>query len=95
MLDQQKITILYCCLSNEDALDGESNSIQNQFSTVYSKASGYIHFSGKAFYQAISSKEDDVIELQISHAFPEKLNPVLVECIQAYIHFLKLFYLLI
>ena len=30
MLDQQKITILYCRLSNEDALDGESNSIQNQ-----------------------------------------------------------------
>jgi len=29
MLDQQKITILYCRLSNEDALDGESNSIQN------------------------------------------------------------------
>ena len=23
MLDQQKITILYCRLSNEDALDGE------------------------------------------------------------------------
>ena len=29
MLDQQKITILYCRLSNEDAQDGESNSIQN------------------------------------------------------------------
>ena len=29
MLDQQKITILYCRLSNEDALDGESNSIAN------------------------------------------------------------------
>lgn len=30
MLDQQKITILYCRLSNEDQADGESNSIQNQ-----------------------------------------------------------------
>ena len=30
MLDQQKITILYCRLSNEDQLDGESNSVQNQ-----------------------------------------------------------------
>ena len=29
-VDQQKITILYCRLSNEDALDGESNSIANQ-----------------------------------------------------------------
>ena len=29
-VDQQKITILYCRLSNEDSLDGESNSIANQ-----------------------------------------------------------------
>ena len=29
-VDQQKITILYCRLSNEDSLDGESNSIVNQ-----------------------------------------------------------------
>ena len=38
MLDQQKITILYCRLSNEDALDGESNSIQNQ-QRIYGKSS--------------------------------------------------------
>ena len=30
MRDQQKITILYCRLSNENSQDGESNSIQNQ-----------------------------------------------------------------
>ncbi len=30
LMNQQKITVLYCRLSNEDALDGESNSIQNQ-----------------------------------------------------------------
>ncbi|MCD7888735.1 MAG: recombinase family protein [Oscillospiraceae bacterium] len=29
-MDQHKITILYCRLSNEDSLDGESNSIQTQ-----------------------------------------------------------------
>ena len=29
-MDQQQITALYCRLSNEDDLDGESNSIQNQ-----------------------------------------------------------------
>ena len=29
-MDQQLITALYCRLSNEDDLDGESNSIQNQ-----------------------------------------------------------------
>ena len=43
MLDQQKITILYCRLSNEDALDGESNSIQNQkeFLIRYAAEHGY------------------------------------------------------
>ncbi len=38
MLDQQKITVLYCRLSNEDALDGESNSIANQRSILQAYA---------------------------------------------------------
>ena len=43
IMDQQKITILYCRLSNEDALDGESNSIQNQkeLLTQYAREHGY------------------------------------------------------
>lgn len=38
-MDQPKFTILYCRLSNEDSLDGESNSIANQRSilTRYAK----------------------------------------------------------
>ena len=42
-VDQQKITILYCRLSNEDALDGESNSIANQRSilTKYAAERGF------------------------------------------------------
>ena len=34
MLDQQKITILYCRLSNEDALDGESNSAEHGYTNL-------------------------------------------------------------
>ena len=43
MRDQQKITILYCRLSNEDSQDGESNSIQNQreLLTRYAQDHGY------------------------------------------------------
>ena len=43
MTDQQKITILYCRLSNEDSQDGESNSIQNQCEllTRYAQDHGY------------------------------------------------------
>ena len=43
MTDQQKITIPYCRLSNEDSQDGESNSIQNQreLLTRYAQDHGY------------------------------------------------------
>lgn len=45
MTDQQKITILYCRLSNEDSQDGESNSIQNQreLLTRYARDHGYMN----------------------------------------------------
>ena len=45
MLDQQKITILYCRLSNEDALDGESNSIQNHEVPVHRSGLHQLGFS--------------------------------------------------
>ena len=42
-MDQPKLTILYCRLSNEDSLDGESNSIANQRAilTRYAKEHGF------------------------------------------------------
>ena len=40
-VDQQKITILYCRLSNEDLVDGESNSIANQRSILTSYAASH------------------------------------------------------
>ena len=42
-VEQQKMTILYCRLSNEDALDGESNSIANQkdILTKYAQDHGF------------------------------------------------------
>ena len=47
--DQEKITALYCRLSQDDGLDGESNSIQNQrkMLTKYAKENG---FSNTRFY---------------------------------------------
>ena len=50
MTDQQKITILYCRLSNEDSQDGESNSIQNQrvLSRVMRKYNSVTYEVGKA-----------------------------------------------
>ncbi len=44
-LNQQQITALYCRLSNEDDLDGESNSIQNQRTLLqkYADDHGFTH----------------------------------------------------
>ena len=43
--DQEKITALYCRLSQDDGLDGESHSIQNQKIILmdYTKKNGYTH----------------------------------------------------
>ena len=40
-------------------LKSKLNKIDAQFSTVYSNASGYILFSGKAFYQAVLPMNDN------------------------------------
>ena len=43
--NQEKITALYCRLSQDDGLEGESNSIQNQKKILldYAKKNGYLH----------------------------------------------------
>ena len=63
--DQEKITALYCRLSQDDGLDGESNSIQNQKIILmdYAKKNGYLHpkyfvddgISGTTFVEVISA----------------------------------------
>ena len=66
MTDQQKITILYCRLSNEDSQDGESNSIQNQreLLTKYARDHGYTVIPGRtsiapAYRRALNSSSRD------------------------------------
>ena len=51
MLDQQKITVLYCRLSNEDALDGESNSIANQRSILQAYADSHGFTNTRTFIE--------------------------------------------
>ena len=71
------------------------NNLDNRFQQVYDQASGYIHLSTKAFYQTIVSAEGNTIETQIGHGLPDKYNVTLIEGIQAFIHFTKLFYKII
>lgn len=71
MLDQQKITILYCRLSNEDALDGESNSIANQKAilTKYAKEHGFINI--RIFVDAT-----DIIGLKQNPTYGRRFSPI-------------------
>ena len=76
MANQQKITILYCRLSNEDALDGESNSIANQKAILarYAEEHGFTNtrtlvddgysgtnFNRPGFQEAISLVEQGLV----------------------------------
>lgn len=62
------------------------------FLVVYNQASGFIHFSNKAFYQSVHPKENHEILFQVGGEQPEKFNLVLLECVGSYIHYIKLFH---
>ena len=74
-------------------LKEEMTKIDSRFSDVYEQASGYIHLSEKAFYQTVTDIDDDgKITLQIGPPLPEKRNDPLLECADAFCHFVKLHY---
>lgn len=74
-------------------LKNKLGEYDNRFVLVYNNASGYVHFSEKGFYQSVSALEGDYeIGIQVSHAIPEKANDFILECVQAYIFVLELFY---
>ena len=73
-------------------LKDEVSKLDNQFKTVYDKASGFIHLSEKAFYQTIADVDDGKIIIQIGCDLPEKRNEPLIECKEAFLHFVKLHY---
>ena len=74
-------------------LKDEISKIDNQFTQVYDQASGFIHLSSKAFYQTVAEIGDDnKFAFQIGHPLPEKRNELLLECTDAFVHFVKLHY---
>lgn len=74
-------------------LKNKLGEYDNRFVLVYNNASGYVHFSEKGFYQSVSALEGEYeIGIQVSHAIPEKANDFILECVQAYIFVLELFY---
>lgn len=74
-------------------LKDEISKIDDQFAQVYGQASGFIHLSSKAFYQTVAEIGDNCsISFHIGHALPEKRNEPLLECADAFVHFVKLHY---
>lgn len=45
------------------------------FSAVYKQASGFIHFSSKAFYQSVHPKENHEISFQVGVSSLKRLTP--------------------
>lgn len=58
---------------------------------VYRNASGFIHFSSKAFYQTVEECQDETIKFHFGGELSEKFNVNLLECAEAYLHYYKLF----
>lgn len=74
-------------------LKEQITKIDASFGQVYEQASGYIHLSEKAFYQTVTDIDDDgLLTLQVGHPLPEKRNDPLLECADAFIHFVILHY---
>ena len=72
-------------------LKDEVTKLDDQFKTVYDQASGFIHLSEKAFYQTIVDTDTDgMVTMQIGGALPEKRNEPLIECAEAFLHFIEL-----
>ena len=69
--------------------------LDGRFKGVYENASGYVHCSSKAFFQMVGDIGDNGTEFLIGLPLPEKRNDVLLECADAYIHYVKLHFKLI
>lgn len=59
---------------------------------IYDNTSGYIHLSEKAFYETVVNCDNGKGEFQIGRELPERRNPILIEMLEAFIHFIKLYY---
>ena len=70
--NQEKITAMYCRLSQDDGLDGDSNAIQNQKTILmdYAKSKGHLHpmyfvddgISGTTFRRPGFQEMEEMIE---------------------------------
>jgi hypothetical protein len=70
----------------------EISKLDKGFKSVYSQASAYVHHSDKAFYGMNLGVDNDEFTLGIGLELSEKYDPYLIECQNAFIHYLKFQY---
>lgn len=70
--------------------------IEPQFERVYNQASGYIHLSEKAFFQIVgTADEEKQLSFHVGIELPEEQNKNLLECADAFIHYVQFHYMLL
>lgn len=66
--------------------------VDKRFDSVYKEASGFIHHSEKAFFTMVSAKEPYMLTFNVGYPIYDDLNPVLYECADAFLYFVKFQY---
>ncbi len=92
-IDKEKDT--HGCKMTDGYLKKNLEQMDVSIAMIYDNASGYIHLSDKAFYETVISCDNNAIEFQVGRELPEKRNQILVEMLEAFIHFVKLYYKII
>lgn len=70
--------------------------IEPRFEQVYNQASGYIHLSEKAFFQTVCTADKDKrLLFRVGIELPEEQNENLLECADAFIHYIQFHYMLL
>lgn len=62
----------------------------NKLINTYTKSSGYVHFSSVALHASVQAMKDNYIDLLIGLPLSEEANIILLEAIEAFVHYIKL-----
>lgn len=62
----------------------------DKLSNTYTRSSGYVHFSSVALHASIQAMKDNHIDFSIGLPLREEANIILLEAIEAFVHYIKL-----
>lgn len=80
------------CKMTDGYLKKKLGEMDSSIVMIYDNTSGYIHLSDKAFYETVVNCDNEGVGFQIGKELPERRNPILIEMLGAFMHFIKLHY---